>query len=61
MLKLEKERYCENCTHFESEVIEKPQEFYSEGELVETFGNTVVGCKYRYICKRVYEFARGGV
>lgn len=58
MLKLEKEKYCEDCTHYENEVIERPTKFYDTGgELVETYGDTVIGCKHRYICRRVYRFA----
>ena len=53
MIKLDVEDYCDCCPMFEADV---------EKDYIDTFGgeaisNTIVSCKYKYMCRAIYKKA----
>lgn len=51
-IRLEVQPYCEDCLDFEADV-EKPNVYYANFDVVETYGDTVIRCSHRNFCERI--------
>lgn len=60
MIKLDVEEYCHSCRHFSPTIVEKPSEYYANGELYCTIGDYVVKCKDHEKCAHACKFRKRG-
>lgn len=60
MIRLEVEPYCDDCIYFEPDVSEKPSRL-TDGYKDYYYGDTVVRCKNRRICKNLMRHLKGKV
>ena len=60
MIKLNVPEYCQECTDFEPQVTQRPDQAYtSHGELSRyVFGDTIVECEYRDRCEAIYNYLK---
>ena len=56
MIKLEVEKYCENCPEFEADVDKTSYISSSMQSIHESFCNTVITCEHRERCRVIMDY-----
>ena len=56
MIKLEVEKYCENCPEFEADVDKTSYISSSMQSIHESFCNTVISCEHKNRCRVIMDY-----
>lgn len=68
MIKLDIQKYCQECPHFEPKIINRPVSetlfcgnlnTYKVEKITKTTGDTTVECENKYRCASIVEYLKG--
>lgn len=63
MIKLDVNQYCQNCTEFEPEITQRPDQFnccgFDDSGGSYLYGDTIIECEHRRRCEALYNYLKG--